>query len=256
MSENKRKRVLVTGATRGIGAATARLLLRSGFDVAALGRSEEGLRKLSLFAKTAGANVFELPCDLGSRAATDRALERLSDAWPDLHGVVLNAASNGPTPLDGPDTRLFDEIVEINLVSCMRLVRGLLDVVSEDGRIVAVASILGRFGIPVYHAYCSTKAGLIGFVRALSLELAPRRITVNAIVPGWVDTEMATESIAVQAPAMEMTPEEARGFFLGNVPLRRMLEPEEVAQSILHLLLPAAAGITGQAITIDCGVMA
>ena len=256
MDAAERKRVLVTGATSGIGAATARRLLTSHFDVAVMGRRVRELEGLEAFGKSVGGNVLVLPCDLADRAATDRALKDLRQAWPELHGIVANAGVGGPSTLEAPDTRDFDRIFEINFTSHLRIVRCLIPTLEDGGRIVAVASVLGRFGIPRYHAYCASKAALIGLCRALALELASRRITVNAVAPGWVRTPMAESGMAEQAREAGLTLEEARKAFLADVPLGRMLEPEEVAMLILMLFGPAAGGITGQALTIDCGVLA
>ena len=121
-----------------------------------------------------------------------------------------------------------------------------------DGRIVNLSSVLGRFGVPGYTAYCASKHGVIGFTRALALELTPRRITVNALCPGWVNTQMATQGMLQGAAATGKTFEAFREQALGAVPIGRIIEPEEVAELVRFVVSPAAAAITGQTYNI-CG---
>jgi 3-hydroxybutyrate dehydrogenase len=112
--------------------------------------------------------------------------------------------------------------------------------------------VLGKFGVPGYTAYCTTKHGMIGFTRALALEVVNRGITVNAICPGWVDTEMSALGIAETAAHLGMTPEEFRAQATAAVPIKRFLEAEEIAELVCYVASDAARGITGQAMNI-CG---
>lgn len=122
----------------------------------------------------------------------------------------------------------------------------------DGGRIVTISSVLGRFGVPGYTAYCASKHGVIGFTKALALELASRRITVNAICPGWVDTDMASAGMQAMADAMQLDFETARRQALAAVPLGRILQPEEIGETVAWLCSPGASGMTGQAIS-HCG---
>jgi ketoreductase len=112
--------------------------------------------------------------------------------------------------------------------------------------------VLGKFGVPGYAAYCASKSGLIGLTRALAQELAGRGITVNAICPGWVDTEMARRGMETQAEKLNISFEEFRQRALSVVPIGRMLEPSEIADLAVYLASEAASGLTGQAISL-CG---
>jgi NAD(P)-dependent dehydrogenase (short-subunit alcohol dehydrogenase family) len=115
-----------------------------------------------------------------------------------------------------------------------------------------MSSVLGRFGVPGYAAYCTAKHGILGFTRALALELAPRGITVNALCPGWVETDMADQGIRETAAVLGVTPKEFREQAIAGVPLKRFIDPPEIAKLVLYLTSDDASAITGQAYNI-CG---
>jgi 3-hydroxybutyrate dehydrogenase len=123
---------------------------------------------------------------------------------------------------------------------------------SDGGRVINISSVLGRFGVPGYTAYCASKHAVIGFTRALALELAGRRITVNAICPGWVETEMAKDGMASGAAAMGITVDEFKAQAMSRVPIGRMIQPDEVASLVKFLASPSTSAITGQTYNI-CG---
>ena len=122
----------------------------------------------------------------------------------------------------------------------------------DGGRVLNMSSVLGRFGVPGYTAYCASKHAVIGFTRALALELADRGITVNAICPGWVETEMAAQGMQQGAAATGTSVEEFRAQAIGRVPIKRIIEPEEIADLVKFLASPQASAITGQTYNI-CG---
>ncbi|MSO83034.1 MAG: SDR family oxidoreductase, partial [Acidobacteria bacterium] len=143
-------------------------------------------------------------------------------------------------------------IIDTNLTGLYLVTREAIAQMRDGSRIVNISSVLGRFGVPGYTAYCASKHGVIGFTRALALELAPRRITVNALCPGWVDTEMAAEGMRLGAAATSQTFDQFRERALGAVPIRRIIQPEEVAELVRFVASPGAAAITGQTYNI-CG---
>jgi NAD(P)-dependent dehydrogenase (short-subunit alcohol dehydrogenase family) len=179
-------------------------------------------------------------------------VRRAAKAMGGIDVLVNNAGAGGPNgcALPGPDR--WDEIVRTNLDGTFFTTRAVLPHMSDGGRIVSISSVLGRFGVPGYTAYCASKHGVIGFTKALALELAPRRVTVNAICPGWVDTEMAAAGMQLMADGMQVDFAEAKRTALAAVPLGRMLEPEEIGELVVYLCSPAARGMTGQAIS-HCG---
>jgi NAD(P)-dependent dehydrogenase (short-subunit alcohol dehydrogenase family) len=150
----------------------------------------------------------------------------------------------------GPDR--WDEIVRTNLDGTFHTAVATLPHLADGGRIVVISSVLGRFGVPGYTAYCASKHGVIGLVKALALELAPRRVTVNAICPGWVDTDMAARGMQLMADGLGVDFATAKRQALAAVPLGRLLEPDEIGATVAWLCSHGARGLTGQAIS-HCG---
>jgi ketoreductase len=248
---------IVTGGGRGIGLAVARRFAAAGARVAICGRNAQELAEV---ARSSGGAVVARPCDLRDARAVKDFVRWAAGELGAIHIVVNNAGISGRTPLvsdAGDDEEAIDrrwqEILATNLDGVFHVTRAALKhMPSEYGRIINISSVLGRFGVPGYAAYCTTKHGIIGFTRALALELAPQRITVNAICPGWVSTEMAWKGMRDSAAAQGITFEEFRERAMAGVPLGRMIEPEEVAELILYIASPAASGMTGQTVNL-CG---
>ena len=122
----------------------------------------------------------------------------------------------------------------------------------DGGRFINISSVLGKFGVPGYSAYCASKHGLIGFTKALALEVAPRNITANAICPGWVDTEMAHDGIRGIADATGTSYDDAFASSMAMVPMGRILQPGEIGDLVTYVASDAASGMTGQALSL-CG---
>jgi NAD(P)-dependent dehydrogenase (short-subunit alcohol dehydrogenase family) len=180
------------------------------------------------------------------------AMKTLRDAAPHLDVLVNNAGAGGGEPVAGSDIARWRRLIDTNLTGMYLVTREAVPIMRSGGRIVNLSSVLGRFGVPGYTAYCASKHGVIGFTRALALELAPQQITVNAICPGWVDTEMAAEGMRLGARAMGTTFENFREHALEAVPIKRIIQPEEVAELVKFLASPGASAITGQTYNI-CG---
>jgi NAD(P)-dependent dehydrogenase (short-subunit alcohol dehydrogenase family) len=223
------KHVVVTGAGTGIGRAIARRLAEEGARLTLLARDESRLRDVAPGAATKSVDIR----DPGAvRAAFDEPLDAL----------VANAGIGGPNEPGEGDR--WDDIVQTNLYGTYWCCRAAEPHLADGGRIVVTSSILARIGVPGYTAYCASKAGLLGLVRAFAAELAPRRIQVNGICPGWVNTEMAWDGLA----GISENRDEAFEIAMREVPLRRMSEPEEIAGTVAWLLSPDATGVTGQGI--------
>ncbi len=250
-----RRHALVTGAGTGIGRATALRLGRDGWNLTLMGRSARTLTETaSLLAPESGTRVEVAPADITDRSAVDAALGLSVSRLGPLGAVVANSGQGGPNH-PGPEDR-FEELVTVNLVGTYNTLRAAHEVMDRDlspRHMVVVASILARIGVAGYTGYCASKTGLLGLVRALAHELAPEQVMVNAVCPGWVDTEMARSGIADMAGEMGVTYEEAFGVAMSEVPLGRMSAPEDVAALIAWLVSGEARGITGQALDINNG---
>ncbi len=247
---------LVTGASRGIGRAIAEAYLEEGAKVALCARSLADLEALAEKWNRKDRRAIALPCDVTSREEVARALGEVEKSWGKLHILANNAGISGRTPVAsaGDETdELWDRILATNLKGSYLVTRHALPLMSSGGgRIVNMSSVLGRFGVPGYAAYCTAKHGIIGFTRALALELAPRGITVNALCPGWVETDMADQGIRETAAALGISPSEFREQAIAGVPLKRFIDPPEIAKLVLYLTSDDASAITGQAYNI-CG---
>ncbi len=256
MDHAGRRRALVTGAGSGIGRAVAIGLAKAGCDLLLTGRRRDALDAVAAEAVACGATVDVMTADLARRDSVDLLAARWGGS--PLSILVLNAALGGPSPLDDRDASAFDLRIEVDLVAPMRLVRAFLPSIVKGGggRVVGIASVVARFGVPGYHAYCASKAGLVGFCRALARDLAKDRIAVNAICPGWVRTAMAEDGFARIGVAVGGDARAGEAAAMADVPIGRVLEPEEVAGLVTYLCSDIAEGMTGQALTLDGGVLA
>ena len=245
-------RCLVTGGGSGIGAGIARCLARAGATVAVLGRRRGPLLRTGASLQALRQHAVAVTADVTDRKSVEKAVAKVKKALGGIDVLVNNAGVGGPNGCGVPGPDRWDEIVRTNLDGVFFTTTAVLPHLTDGGRIVNISSVLGRFGVPGYTAYCASKHGVIGFTKALALELAPRKVTVNAICPGWVDTEMAKAGMQAMAHAMGTDFDTARKAALSAVPLGRILEPEEIGELVVWLCSKAARGMTGQAIS-HCG---
>ncbi len=245
---------LVTGGGTGIGKAVARAMAQEGARVVIAARNRPRLEAVSEELRAEGHSVLPVAVDVTDRPGIRSCVGRIREHWGRVHILVNNAGASGMTPMDDADDGQWHTIVDTNLTGVYLMTREVLGIMGDDGngRIINMSSVLGKFGVPGYAAYCASKHGLIGFTRALALELVSRGITVNALCPGWVDTEMSRAGIEQIAARRGTDPESFKQQALAAVPIRRMLEPEEIAEFAVYLASDKARGITGQALNI-CG---
>jgi NAD(P)-dependent dehydrogenase (short-subunit alcohol dehydrogenase family) len=247
--------VAVTGAGTGIGKSIAHRLAKEGARLSVFARDRRRLEATaSEVERLGGAAPCVLECDVRDRAAVRRRFAEASAKLGPFRALVANSGIGGPNAPGEADR--FDDLVATNLsgtYACLRAAEEHLADGPDARHLVAVASILARIGVPGYTGYCASKAGILGLVRALAAELAPKNVQVNAVCPGWVETSMALEGLEGMARAMNTTPEGARAIAMQAVPLGRMSAPEDVAGLVAWLLSPDARGVTGQALDMNNG---
>ncbi|RMH34916.1 MAG: SDR family oxidoreductase [Nitrospirae bacterium] len=245
---------LVTGGGTGIGRGIALALAAQGAKVAICGRHKEKLDDAAHAIYAGGGEVLAVPADVTRRPEVEVVVDTVVRRWGQIDILVNNAGASGRTPIDDPDDQRWLGILDVNLTGsylCAKLVfphmKG-----TGYGRIINMSSVLGRFGVPGYLAYCTAKHGILGFTKALALEVAELGITVNAVCPTWVDTAMARQGIEETAARLGIPPEMFREQAIAAIPIKRMASVEEVASLVVYLCSPEAAAITGQAINV-CG---
>ena len=254
MTDAKRlsgKAAIVTGASRGIGEAIARRFAAEGARVLLAARDVAAIERIARELTAQNAEAFPIVCDVTKETSILDVVAEAVRRFGGIDVLVNNAGLGGPTPLDDRDVAAdekWDAIVATNLTAVFRLTRAASPHLSRGGRVINLSSVLGRFGVPGFAAYCASKHGVIGLTRALALELAPRDITVNAICPGWVETEMARQGFSRFGSV-----EKGREAAAKMAPLRRVLEPEEIAGLAAYLASEDARSVTGQAIVADGG---
>ena len=244
--------ILITGGSRGIGRACALHLAQAeAAHLILLGRDPAALAETAAAVRQAGGTAETHLADVTDRTRLGEIVRNLGP----LDGLVAAAGISGMTPVDGASDAFFDEILAADLTGPWNTVRAFLPRLGSGGRIVLVSSVLGRFGVPGYGAYCAAKHGLIGLAKALALELIDRGIVVNAVAPGWVDTAMAQTGIRQIAAAIGQTEAQFRAQAEAAVPVKRFFQPEEIALGIAWLLNPANTMQVGQCLNLDGGVV-
>ena len=249
------KKALVTGGSRGIGRSIALRFAREGAVVFAGVRSEKDGQELSEESAGLEGTLSWVVLDVSDAASVATGVERASRPDRRLDVVVNNAGIGGVTPLAGDESSdsLWRKILDVNVTGTWRVLRAAHPFLADGGRILNLSSVTGRFGVAGNAAYSASKHAVIGLTRSLALELAPRRITVNALCPGWVDTDMGRAGM--RSAAMGSGQPEDRGFELAGrmTPLGEVLTPDEIAGLAVYLASGEARNVTGQAIVIDGG---
>ena len=245
----------VTGAGSGIGAASALALARAGARLTLLGRSRDRLdgqaRAISEHGSIAGVEVLDVTEPSAVPGAFESAVKRLGPV-----DILVNNAGDAESALFGKTSlELFERMLRVNLTGAFLCTQAVLPAMldAKRGRIVNIASTAGVKGYAYVAAYCAAKHGLVGLTRSLALETAKTGVTVNAVCPGYTDTELLDQAVARISGKTGRSREAARAELAASNPMARLVTPDEVAATVLYLCLPSSASITGQAIVVAGG---
>jgi NAD(P)-dependent dehydrogenase (short-subunit alcohol dehydrogenase family) len=241
---------LVSGASRGIGEAVARALATQGLRVAVAARDAAALERL---AEEIGG--LAVPMDVRDAASVEAGVTRVREVLGPISVVVPNAGIARSAPVHRTSDDDIQALLDVNYIGSFRLVRACLpDMLAAGwGRVVFVASNAGLVGYRYTAAYSASKHAVVGLMRSLAHEVAARGVTSNAVCPGFVETDMAQDSIDRIVRATGRTPEAARAELAALSPQQRLVQPSEVAAAVCWLVSNAALGINGQAIALDGG---
>lgn len=243
---------LVTGGGRGIGAAIARRLAADGLRVTVLGRRLEAVQAL---ATETPDRLQAVAADVADSDQIAAALAQARERFGPVAVLVNNAGQAESAPFVKMDAQLWQRMLDVNLTGTMVCTQAALpDMLAVGwGRIVNVASTAGQVGYAYVSAYCAAKHGVIGLTRSLALELAAKGITVNAVCPGYTETELVRESIERVIAKTGRSAEEARAEFVKFNPQRRLVQPAQVADAVAWLCSEGAGAVTGQSVSVSGG---
>ena len=241
------KTALVTGASRGIGRATAIELAKAGAKVAVnYAGNRAAAEEVVAQIQAAGGQVFMVQADVGDAAAVDAMVKSVVEQFGSIDILVNNAGITRDNLIMRMKEEDWDAVIHTNLkgiFNCTKVVTKLM-MKQRYGRIVSMTSVVGVMGNAGQSNYAAAKAGVIGFTKSMAKELASRNITVNAVAPGYISTDMTAD-----------LPDQAKADLQSQIPLQRLGNPADVASAVLFLVSPGADYITGQTLHVDGGMV-
>lgn len=236
---------LVTGASRGIGAAVAQALGKQGATVIGTATSEEGAERITAAFASNGVKGRGVALDVNDAAQVEATLASIAKEYGDVSILINNAGITKDTLLMRMKDDDWDAVISTNLTSVYRLSQAVLRPMmkARAGRIISISSVVGHMGNAGQTNYAAAKAGMAGFTKSLAREVGSRGITVNAVAPGFIDTDM-TRSL----------PEEHRNNLLQHIPMSRLGHVDEIAAAVVFLASPLAGYITGETLHVNGGM--
>lgn len=239
------KVAIVTGASRGIGRRTALALAEQGADLVVSARNLEPLQALVAEIEALGRKALAVSADAASSSAADTLVAAAVEAFGRIDILVNNAGITRDGLLLRMKDEDWDAVLDTNLKGAFVLIRAVAKLMSKQrsGRIINISSVVGEMGNPGQANYCASKAGLIGLTKSVARELARRGVTVNAITPGFIETDMTND-----------LPEKAKQELVGQIPLGRLGQAEDIAQAVIYLASDHAGYITGQVLGVNGGM--
>jgi 3-oxoacyl-[acyl-carrier protein] reductase len=236
---------LVTGASRGIGKACALALGAAGATVIGTATSDSGAEAIGAYLNEHGVTGMGIKLDVTHQGDVDLVLGTIAEQFGAPSILINNAGITRDNLLMRMKDEEWDAIMETNLKSVFRMSKACIRAMSKarKGRIISIASVVGLMGNAGQTNYAAAKAGILGFTRALAREVGPRGITVNAVAPGFIDTDM-TRGLS----------DEQKQMLLGQIPLGRLGDPDEIAAAVAFLASPQAGYITGETISVNGGM--
>ena len=264
VTELQGRHALITGAGAGIGAAIALQLAQAGCRLTLCGRSRDKLQAQAeaLRAQVPEVAVVIAPMDVANENAVQAAVQQAQARFGPVNILVNNAGQAQSAPFAKTDAALWQQMLNVNLTGTYQCIQAVLPGMLEaakagtPGRIVNIASTAGLKGYAYVSAYVAAKHGVVGLTKALALELARKGVTVNAICPGYTETDIVREAVQNIVDKTGKSEDEARQALAASNPQQRLVQPQEVAQSVLWLCAAGSDAINGQALAIDGGELA
>ena len=248
------KTAIITGGGRGIGKAIALALATEGCSVIVSGRTAEPLQSVAAQIQSQGREALAFVCDVSEPGSVEALFERAHQLWDRLDILVNNAGQSHSELLVRLSLETWNQILAINLTGTFLCSQAALRwmLPRKSGRIINIASTAARIGFRYAGAYAAAKHGVLGLTRSMALETAASGITVNAICPGWVETEMVQSAVENITAKTKMSPEQVREYLAKESPQNKIFRPEEIAFAAVWLASDEAQAVTGQAINV-CG---
>lgn len=247
----------ITGAGRGIGRSIALRFAEQGAAVALAARTGPEIDAVADEVRAAGGRAIAVRCDVCRDEEVARFARLTREAFGEASVLVNNAGIHRVAPFLDATLADFEDTIQVNYIALVRVTRAFLPamVAARAGRVINVASTAGKYGSRNQSMYNASKHAVVGLTRCLGLETAAHGVRVNAICPGFVDTDMIGEALPRMAQVLGVPQERVLPALMANVPIGRLLAPDEIAHLAVYLASPEADGITGQALTIAGGLI-